>query len=452
MKKIVSVLTLIAYCACAYAASAGAWTVSGRASATPDGVLRLERGASALLPPENNGGAFADFELSCEVRTSPNTTGFVAFHTDSAFSKGYKIALDNSAESKTWWRKTGSLLGVRNVVKRVGADGEWLRLCARVSGNLVEISVDGQKLVEYAEPENPYRLPQNKNARLGDGAIGVKCDSGGFVELRNFRVSKLKKSAARAQSEPETAEGVIAFHQSDFPVLDYHVHLKGDLDAEKAKAQSRKYGINYAIAVNCGKDFPIDRDSLALEFFEKNKSQPYIVAMQAEGREWTKLISKPVRAKFAYAFTDAMTFEDGSGTRVHLWIPSEVKVGDRQEYMDMIVEKICGVLGEPANIYANATYLPAELQPEYAKLWTPARRAKMLDALVRGGMALEISARYKIPDAEFVKAAKARGVKFTFGSNNGNSDFGKLEYCLKTARECGLTASDMLNPYECRPR
>ena len=51
-----------------------------------------------------------------------------------------------------------------------------------------------------------------------------------------------------------------------------------------------------------------------------------------------------------------------------------------------------------------------------------------------------------------VKAAKARGVKFTFGSNNGNSDFGKLEYCLKTARECGLTASDMLNPYECRPR
>ena len=76
----------------------------------------------------------------------------------------------------------------------------------------------------------------------------------------------------------------------------------------------------------------------------------------------------------------------------------------------------------------------------------------MLDALVRGGMALEISARCKILDAEFVKAAKARGVKFTFGSNNGNSDFGKLEYCLKTARECGLTASDMLNPYECRPR
>ena len=179
MKKIASVLTLIACCACAYAASVGAWTVSGRASATPDGVLRLERGASALLPPENNGGAFADFELSCEVRTSPNTTGFVAFHTDSAFSKGYKIALDNSAESKTWWRKTGSLLGVRNVVKRVGADGEWLRLCARVSGNLVEISVDGQKLVEYAEPENPYRLPQNKNARLGDGALPLPDGSSG---------------------------------------------------------------------------------------------------------------------------------------------------------------------------------------------------------------------------------------------------------------------------------
>ena len=112
----------------------------------------------------------------------------------------------------------------------------------------------------------------------------------------------------------------------------------------------------------------------------------------------------------------------------------------------MIVEKICGVLGEPADIYANATYLPDALAPEYKKLWTKQRRQKVLDALARGGMALEISAKYNIPDAEFIKAAKARGVKFTFGSNNGNSNFGKLEYCIKIMRECGLTPEDMFNP------
>lgn len=77
--------------------------------------------------------------------------------------------------------------------------------------------------------------------------------------------------------------------------MDYHVHLKGDLDAQKAQKQARRYGINYIVAVNCGKDFPVNKDSLAIEFIEKNKSEPYILAMQAEGREWMKLITKPAR-------------------------------------------------------------------------------------------------------------------------------------------------------------
>lgn len=435
-------------CALLFAAGekSGNWTISGKVSAEPGGALLLSKGASAVLKPELNAGAFKDFEMSFKVRTLNGSTGFAAFHSDPGLSKGYKIAIDNSRGSKAWWRKTGSLLGVRNVVKRTAQDGEWADVRAKVSGNLVEIFVNGKQLVEYAEPENPYRTPENKNMRLGEGSIGVKCESGDGIEIRDFRVRRLKPAAARAEAEPESADGAMGLHQSDFPAVDYHVHLKGDLDAKKAQKQSRKYGINYIVAVNCGKDFPVDRDELAEEFVERNKSEPYILAMQAEGREWMKLITRPAREKFAYVFTDGMTFEDRDGNRVHLWKPEEVKIGDRQAYMDMIVEKICGVLGEPADIYANATYLPVELSADYAKLWTKERRQKVLDALAKGGMALEISAKYEIPDAEFIKAAKARGVKFTFGSNNGDSNFGKLEYCLKMKRECNLTPEDMYNP------
>lgn len=445
MKCIATILTSFLFSALSFAA-AGSWTASGKVAAMPDKSLRIFGGSAVLLNSEKDSGGFENFELSCEVLTAENATGFIAFHTDADLSKGYKVAIDNSRKSKTWWRKTGSLLGVRNIVKRMADDGKWARVDVKVSGNLVEVSVDGHKLVEYAQPEKPFRLPQNKNAVLGSGAVAIKCVSGQYIDARNFKIKKTKKSDARIAAEPEDGNGAIAFHQADFPVLDYHVHLKGDLDAQKAKAQSRKYGINYAIAVNCGKDFPINKDSLALEFLERNRPEPYVVAMQAEGREWMKLISKPVRDKFAYVFTDAMTFEDRQGKRVHLWKPEEVHIADRQAYMDMIAEKICGVVCEPANIYANATYLPAELQPHYAELWTEARRQKVLDALVKGGMALEISARYKIPDAKFIKAAKKRGVKFTFGSNNGDSNFGKLEYCLQMAKECALTAEDMLPP------
>jgi hypothetical protein len=64
----------------------------------------------------------------------------------------------------------------------------------------------------------------------------------------------------------------------------------------------------------------------------------------------------------------------------------------------------------------------------------------------REGIALEISARYDIPGERIVRAAKARGIKLTFGTNNVDADFGRLEYSLDLARKCGLTKEDMWFP------
>mgnify|MGYP002625597457 CR=1 FL=1 len=41
---------------------------------------------------------------------------------------------------------------------------------------------------------------------------------------------------------------------------------------------------------------------------------------------------------------------------------------------------------------------------------------------------------------------KERGIKFTFGTNNVDPDFGKLEYALEAIEECGLTADDIWFP------
>ena len=46
----------------------------------------------------------------------------------------------------------------------------------------------------------------------------------------------------------EAKDSAIRLHQRDFPVLDFHVHLKGGLTFDWALARSRKLGINYAIA------------------------------------------------------------------------------------------------------------------------------------------------------------------------------------------------------------
>ena len=51
-----------------------------------------------------------------------------------------------------------------------------------------------------------------------------------------------------------------------------------------------------------------------------------------------------------------------------------------------------------------------------------------------------------MPNMEFIKLAKEKGVKFTLGTNNIDDNLGNLEYCLEALEECGLTPTDMWVP------
>ena len=93
--------------------------------------------------------------------------------------------------------------------------------------------------------------------------------------------------------------------------------------------------------------------------------------------------------------------------------------------------------------YANPTYLPEDMQPDYDRYWTDERVDRVLDVLQRYDIALEINARYRIPSFDIIRRARERGIRFTFGTNNVDADFGRLEYCLEAVERCGLTADDM---------
>jgi hypothetical protein len=232
-----------------------------------------------------------------------------------------------------------------------------------------------------------------------------------------------------------------------FPLVDYHVHLKGGLTLDEALANSRKMGIKYGIALNCGVGFPTTDDRALEPFFQAMKGKPAFVGMQAEGREWTKLFSKEAIAKFDYVFTDAMTITDHRGRRARLWIKEEVDIPDKQAFMERLVRTIEEILdNEPIDIYVNPTFLPDVIAGEYDQLWTPQRVRRVIAAAARNGVAIEISNRYRLPKPSLIKQAKQAGIKFTFGTNNGDRELGKLEYCLQMVRECGLTAEDMWSP------
>ncbi len=151
------------------------------------------------------------------------------------------------------------------------------------------------------------------------------------------------------------------------------------------------------------------------------------------------------RDKLDYVAADALIFPGADGRGIWLWLPG-VEFPDEQDFMNRYVEHNVRVIAQPIQVWANPTYLPASLQPRYDALWTEARMDRVIRAAVKNGVAIEINAHFQIPSARFIKRAKAAGARFSFGSNRHVEGIGEIDYCLRTARECGLTSKDIYVP------
>jgi len=145
-----------------------------------------------------------------------------------------------------------------------------------------------------------------------------------------------------------------------------------------------------------------------------------------------------------------MTFPGKNDRRVKLWekdVESRVGMQDKQKWMDRFVDWHLDILSkQPIDILANVSWLPASMADDYESYWTLERVKKVVDAAVEYRVALEISSSYKLPKPSFLKAAKAGGAKFSFGSNGRYPNMGKLDYSVEMAKALHLTQSDMFTP------
>lgn len=406
------------------------------------------------------GADFRNFELALEIKTMPHANSGVYFHTafqPSGFpAAGFEVQVENNdpvpLKGYVERKKTGSLYGVRNVYKTFVQNGEWFRMSIRVRGKQVQTRINDMLVVDYVEPDQPFQADLKFGRVLNHGTFALQGhDPGSTTHFKNIRVRPLPDSAAPLSTErPQVDEfyrEVIRLATENYPVVDYHVHLKGGLTVQQALENARRLGINYGIAINCGQGFPVHSDDSVQRYLDSMRGQPCFVALQGEGREWMTLVSPASIARFDYVFTDAMTFTDGGGKRMRLWIDDEVgAIGDKQAFMDMYVDRIARVMREPIDIYANPTFLPRQIASEYETLWTPERRHKVIAAAIENNVAIEINDRYKIPGASFIKEAKAAGARFSFGTNNADAALGRLEYPMQMVRECGLVWQDIFVP------
>ena len=402
--------------------------------------------------------AYTDFELNGQACCSEGAEALIWLCLDGeipgqAGNDGYAVLLHNGPIDGSV--KTGSLLHVRNLYRSLAQDGEWFDFNVAVRGKNIGVRINGVDVVCYTEPEEPWRAPGHEKERIAPGRIGFRGIKGS-VELRNLTLTPLPEGLQNpADTLPpvdEQTDRIIRLQQADFPVIDYHVHLKGDLTQEMAHAMSMNYGINYGVAPNAGEGGVgrmLADDSEVYAYHDEISGEPFLFGVQGEGRKWTQTFSKDALGIFEYLFTDAMTIIDHKGRNSRIYRPEEVHFDgiSKQKYMDHLVDQTVLILtNEPADIYANPTFLPGVLQAEYDALWTPERVDRVLDVLEKYHIALEINPRYCIPSFDIIRAAKARGIKFTFGTNNVDSRFGRLEYALDAIEACGLTADDIWFP------
>ena len=400
---------------------------------------------------------FKNFELEVEARLAPAANSGIYFHT--AYQekgwpqRGFEVQLNNSSPRER--KKTGSLYNVRNFYKQLAQDNEWFKVHVAVRGKNIQVRVNGILTVDYTEPSPPVVPPGMEKERfLGSGAFALQChDPESKAFFRSIRVRPLPDELPAPGGDAPVADDVFRkiLNQGTrgIPMLDLHVHLRSNFTVELALEKSRRDGIQYGVAVNCGKGNQVQDDEGARRFAESMKGQPVFVAIQAEGREWLQMFSRSVVALFDYVFTDSMTWTDNRGRRMRLWIPNEVgAIADTQEFMDTLVERTVGILErEPVDIYVNPTFLPDQIAKDYEQLWTPERRKRVIDAAVRNGVAIEINDRYRLPSESFIRMAKEGGSKFTFGTNNaGASSLGRSEYGLQMVEACKLGAQDFWVP------
>ena len=242
--------------------------------------------------------------------------------------------------------------------------------------------------------------------------------------------------------------------KTDLPKMDLHVHLNyasqslgitADSAYKKASELSNKMGVTFGIAEEFGSDNIRRNDSLLVNRIAIAKKYSLYLGLQVSRRDWHTIFSAENLNKIDFILADAMIFQNKKGEIIYIWVPG-MPLGGPQEFMDIYVAHNLKVLSEPITIWANPTYLPDALFARYDELWSDARMKSLIDAAVKNHVAIEINSRFKVPNAKFIKMAKAAGAHFTFGTNQHGDGIGENAWSHNMANTCRLTKEDFFIP------
>ncbi|MGD2095335.1 MAG: DUF1080 domain-containing protein [Phycisphaerales bacterium] len=174
-----------------------------------DGMIVVDGRRSHLFyigPVED--ANFKNFEFKADIMTKPGSNSGLYFHTEYQQTgwpaKGYEVQVNNTHSD---WRKTGSLYGIDDVRQSLAKDNEWFTEHIIVQGKRIIVKVNGEKTVDYTEPEEVAGRDTSRKISSGTFALQGH-DPKSVIYYKNIMVKPLP-------SEPVKAAVVTGGHDSD---------------------------------------------------------------------------------------------------------------------------------------------------------------------------------------------------------------------------------------------
>ena len=233
---------------------------------------------------------------------------------------------------------------------------------------------------------------------------------------------------------------------SDFPLWDLHVHLTDRFSITKVMELARERDVQFGIVEHPGQQGPIREDADLRGYIERLRQFPVRIGLQPVGLGWSKRFSPELLAQVDYVLMDPQTVPLGNGEFMHIW-QFDTYVEDTNEFMERYMAYSLEILTkEPIHIFGWPLFLPVCIARDYYTLWTQERMQSLISAAKSRNIAFEINDMSHTPHAEFIRMAKEQGLKFTFGSDSRSNNAGRLAYCKRVAKECGLKAEDFFTP------
>jgi hypothetical protein len=136
---------------------------------------------------------FKNFEFKAKVMTKPGANSGIYIHTkyqeDGWPAHGYEVQVNNSQGD---WKRTGSLYDIVDVKENYARDNEWYTEYVKVEGKRIIIKINDTVVVDYTEPEKPFREGEGVHRVLGTGTFALQGhDPGSVVFYKDILVRPL---------------------------------------------------------------------------------------------------------------------------------------------------------------------------------------------------------------------------------------------------------------------